>query len=319
MKVLRIDGVREVKWQEALQQFLWKKSATGISERTLKDYRKIVSLFFGRFPEAWPKALKPAVYEFMADDIKPATYNLRLIYLRAFFNFCLEEGYIEENPLAGFKRKKTDIRFVNLDYEHLEKLLSLPNRKTFAGLRDYALLLLTLDTGIRPSEALSLMPEDVNLKALTVTVSAETAKTRVARTLPLSPATADAIRKLLAVRPPLWKNAPLFCSQDGRKMLETSWWHRVNKYCQKLGIKLRAYDLRHIAATEFLRGGGNVHALRHLLGHTGLAMAQKYVHLLDSDIREQHSQASIVQRMFSRHRVRKVQGKESKPGQRARC
>ena len=42
----------------------------------------------------------------MGENIKPATYNLRLVYLRAFFQWCIEEGYLTvENPLKSFKRK----------------------------------------------------------------------------------------------------------------------------------------------------------------------------------------------------------------------
>jgi len=42
----------------------------------------------------------------------------------------------------------------------------MPDKTTFAGLRDYTMLLLTLDTGIRPKEALSLQVDDINLRAL---------------------------------------------------------------------------------------------------------------------------------------------------------
>ncbi|MCL6558201.1 MAG: site-specific integrase, partial [Firmicutes bacterium] len=67
----------------------------------------------------------------------------------------------------------------------LKKLLDMPDQTTFSGLRDYALLLLQLDTGIRPKEALSLEVSDINLQACEVYVRAETAKTRIARTLPI--------------------------------------------------------------------------------------------------------------------------------------
>ncbi len=304
MQVLRLNPV-SLTWEEALQEFLFKKQAEGVSERTLKDYRSHVSRFFSQYPEAWPDKLKLAVLEYMAQPKSPAYFNLCLIYLRAFFQYCLQEGYITSNPLAGFKRKKVADRFVNLDIDTLKALLELPNKKTYTGMRDYTLILLTLDTGIRPSEALSLKVEDFNLQAATVTVRGEIAKTRTPRTLPLSPATVEAVKKLINSRPPEWKEAPLFCSQDGQPMKETSWANRVAMYGRKLGVKLRAYDLRHVCATEYLRGGGNIHGLRILLGHTGLEMAKKYVHFADSDIREEHRQASVVNKLITpRKRVR---------------
>lgn len=308
MQVLRLDA-KKISWQEALQEFILKKQAEGKSERTISDYRNFVRRFFAEYPSAWPDNLKAAAYQHLAEKVSPATYNLRLIYLRAFFQYCLQEGYINANPLIGFKRKKVSDRFVNLDLETLKALLDLPNRKTYTGLRDYALILLTLDTGIRPSEALSLMPEDVNLKAATVTVRPEIAKTRTPRILPLSPATVEALKELIAARPEEWKDAPLFCNQDGRPMLETSWNHRVGDYGGKLGIKLRAYDLRHLAATWYLKNGGNVHGLRILLGHADLQMAKKYVHFVEADITQDHKQASVVNKLIQpRKRIRKVSG-----------
>ncbi|WP_372237770.1 tyrosine-type recombinase/integrase [Paenibacillus sp. P46E] len=61
----------------------------------------------------------------------------------------------------------------------LIKLLSLPKRDTFVGLRDYALILLTLDTGIRPKEALSLIIPDFNAHSQEIYITSEKAKTRV--------------------------------------------------------------------------------------------------------------------------------------------
>ncbi|MFZ5650120.1 MAG: tyrosine-type recombinase/integrase [Bacillota bacterium] len=117
----------------------------------------------------------------MAQPVKPATFNLRLIYLRTFLDWCIQEGIFTENPLAGFKRRKTEARIVNIDENTLTRLINLPNKNTFAGLRDFALTLLTLDTGIRPKEALSLKVDDVNLRSLEVNIRSEVAKTRTSR------------------------------------------------------------------------------------------------------------------------------------------
>lgn len=308
MQVLRLNP-SPTTWREALKEFILRKQAEGVSERTMSDYRAHVTRFFAKHPDCWPDKLKVAVYEYMAKPKSSAYFNLCLVYLRAFFQYCLEEGYIGTNPLAGFKRRKVADKFVNLDLDTLKALLELQDKRTYTGLRDYALFLLTLDTGIRPSEALNLKMEDVNLRAATAMVRKEIAKTRTPRTLPLSPATVEAIKKLIEERPEEWRDAPLFCSQDGQPMRETSWANKVAKYGQKLGLKLRPYDLRHLAATWYLRNGGNVHGLRMLLGHTDLHMAKKYVHLVEADITQEHKQASVVNKLIvPKKRIRKVGG-----------
>ena len=292
-KVIRLKKDLPATWQEALEQFIFWKQAQGRRERTLSDYKHVVSLFFKRHPEAWAGKLKQAVYAFFSEEIKPATYNLRLAYLKQFFAWCVKEGIFPENPLTGFKKKKDSGRVVNLDVETLQKLLALPDRETFAGLRDYAIILLTLDTGIRPKEAFSLLPGDINLRSLEVYVRADVAKTRVARTLHISSVTAEAIRKLLAARHPSWKDTvPVFCTYEGKPMDRYLWSDRLEKYSQKLGVKIRPYDLRHAFALHFLRNGGHALALQKTLGHTDLTMTKRYVALTQADLKEQHALAS---------------------------
>lgn len=222
------------------------KQAQNLAERTLADYRNHVSQLFNRQPKAFdPKFQKTEVFEYMAQPVKPATFNLCLIYLKAFFDWCIQEGIFLENPLNGFKRKKVEGRIVNIEEDVLTKLLSLPNQETFAGLRDYALLLLTLDTGIRPKEAFYLMVEDINFRSFEVCIRSEIAKTRTTRTLPISPVTAKAISMLIQARYSGWKkNNPVFCTSEGGRLTAFRWGDRMEAYSNKLGVWIRPYDLR---------------------------------------------------------------------------
>jgi len=322
-KLLRIRRGAPATWGEALEQFLCWKQAQGRRSRTLTDYRKVVGLFFRRHPEAWQGGgkLRAAVYSFFGESIKPATYNLRLAYLRQFFAWCVREGIFAENPLEGLKKRRDEGRVVSLDAETLQRLLTLPDRRTFAGLRDYALLLLTLDTGIRPKEAFSLLPGDVNLRSLEVYVRAESAKTGAARTLYVSPVTAEAVRKLLAARHPAWKAAvPVFCTENGTPLSASTWGDRLEMYSRRLGVKIRPYDLRHTFALTFLRNGGHALALQRMLGHVDLSMTKRYVALTQQDIREQHALASPLNALLPRReRVRKLpQPHDHGPGDKKR-
>ena len=163
-------------WKDALNSFIFFKQAQGISKITLNDYKRHGEYFFNRFAESWQTdILKTSLMEYLSDEIKPATYNLRLIYLKAFFQWCVSEGYLIENPLNNFKKQKAQGRIVDIPEDSLKKLLSLPNCTTFAGLRDYALILFTLDTGIRPKEALHLKIHDFDLKRYSVNIPSEEA------------------------------------------------------------------------------------------------------------------------------------------------
>ncbi|MTI84282.1 MAG: site-specific integrase [Firmicutes bacterium] len=296
-------------WKEALQSFLLWKQAQGLSETTIRDYRTHANIFFKRHPQAFnSKKIKPAIYEYMSEPIKPATFNLRLAYLRAFFNWCVDEGYLTENPLAGFKRRKAESRIVNLDEETLSRLIKQPDTSTFAGLRDHAMILLTLDTGIRPKEALSLLTDDINLRSLEVHVRAEVAKTTNSRTLPISPVTAKAIKELIAARHPEWRmKTPVFCSCEGTPLNRHTWGDRMEMYSRQIGTWVRPYDLRHAFALQYLRNGGHALSLQRLMGHADLTMTRRYVALTQGDLRQQHTLASPLNTLApQKKRVRKA-------------
>lgn len=298
-------------WAEALGGFLTWKKTQGLADQTREDYDKHVRLFFKRFPNAWTSSeeLKKSAYAHLAEeDIAPPTFNNRLVYLRTFLNWCVKEGYISENPIAGIKKRKDEGRVVNIDAEILRELMELPDQKTFAGLRDYALILLTLDTGIRPKEALSLVPVDFNPQALEIYITAKVAKTRVSRTLPISDHTAKAIKRVLAVRLAEWgPDVPIFCTWDGGRMTRHTWGDRIEMYSKKLGVHIRPYDLRHAFALEFLRGGASAFALQRTLGHADMKMTQRYVALLDDDLKADHTKASPLNRLIiEKKRIRKL-------------
>ena len=186
-------------------------------------------------------------------------------------------------------------------------LLELPDKSTFTGLRNYTLMLFSLDTGIRPGEALQLLPEDFNLRSREVVIPKEVAKTKTSRTLPLSPVICVAVQKLLLTRHPVWKDdAPVFCSQDGERLQTRSWSRIMAKYSKKLGVRITPYDLRHSFAIIYLRNGGNVFALQRTMGHTDLNMTKHYLALDGDDLKNELEKSSPINSLIKpKKRVRK--------------
>ncbi|MCX6089200.1 MAG: site-specific integrase [Candidatus Atribacteria bacterium] len=116
---------------------------------------------------------------------------------------------------------------------------------------------------MRPGETLSLLPKDINLLGLEVTIRGEVAKTKVTRTLPISALTVTHIQKLLRARLTTWNDTvPVFCSCEGKQMKSHSWSHQMKKYSKRLGHSVTPYSLRHSFALLYLRNGGNVFTLQ---------------------------------------------------------
>jgi len=295
-------------WEEYLTEFATIKRINGLRERTITDYKKNIYRFFKKYPNGLDnyQYLCHCVFEYFSVlNISPATFNIWRAYLKAFFSYLVQEGVIPKNPI-DFPKRKDEGKARNVSQEILIELLKLPDKKTFAGLRDYCLILLTLDTGIRPQEALSLLPKDINLPGLEVTIRKEIAKTKATRTVPISPLTATHIQKLLKVRLSTWhENIPVFCSYEGKTMLETSWAHRLKKYSQQIGHSITPYSWRHSFALLYLRNGGNVFTLQRTMGHADLNMTKRYLALTGEDLKKEHELASPVN-LFNRKRLKNL-------------
>ena len=114
------------------------------------------------------------------------------------------------------------------------------------------LICLSIDTAIRPSEALALTVDDVNLKEMTVLVRASIAKTRKSRTLPFSIETAKAIQGLITARPREWETPLLFANYEGDRLTISGWRQRLKRFTHPAWPKaFSPYDLRHDAALHF--------------------------------------------------------------------
>ena len=91
-KVIAFRSDQPATWQELLEEFLTFKRAQGRSPRTLQDYDGTVNLFFKRYPLAWNSPnLKMHLMDFLTKSKCPATYNIRLAYLKCFFSWLVDE------------------------------------------------------------------------------------------------------------------------------------------------------------------------------------------------------------------------------------
>ncbi len=301
---------RNLQPDDIVPLFLMYKKATGISPRTQSDYRKILSLFFSRFPDAldFPRA---RTMEFLSGYGNPSSYNIRFAYLKVFWDWTAREGYFrgDRHPLDGLKKRKPNGRIVQLDEKEVARLLQQPDKERYTGLRNYALICLQIDTGIRPGEALQLMPGDYHSEKGEMRVRSEVAKTRMPRILPLAAPTVSAIDKLLTVRPLSWRDSPIFATECGLPYSVTEYSRQIKAYGKKCGLDITAYHLRHAAALLLLRKGADAFTVQNILGHTTMQMTRHYVNLTNEDTRRGHGKAGVLLSIL---------GKEAPKNQRVR-
>ncbi len=117
-------------WENLLELFLFEKKAESKAPRTIHDYKAHVSMFFKRFPRALrlEKGLRTSIPKYFSDDIKPTTFNLCRVYLKAFFDFLVRENAIEKNPV-DFKKKKDEGRARAVPLEALKESAEAKKRR----------------------------------------------------------------------------------------------------------------------------------------------------------------------------------------------
>ena len=296
---------KDISFSELKQQFFFFKKAQGLSERTIKDYKNTFSVFekYYNKDEVNLQEIKQKLLEMFVplSQGAPATFNKPFANLNCFFNWAVTNEYIEKNPLrmTGLKKKKDTGKIRNVPNDVINKLLKNIDINTYIGLRDYVFIVLTLDTGIRPSEACGLELTDLDLEHFELEVRPIIAKTRIRRVLPLSYQTVEILKRFISIREDNWAKY-LFLTIDGKQFSTNAWEFRTQSYSKRINYRFTPYDLRHTFAILYLKNGGNVFALQKLLGHTDLTMTKRYVNFVQSDINEQHITASPVNNFIQR-------------------
>ncbi len=113
-------------------EFCLYKKASGISERTLSDYKMIQKIL----DDCELTEIQRHVIKYFANlNVNAVTFNTRLKLLKTYCNWLVSEKIITENPITIKKRKEdTKPRAVALD--DIKKILNCCNKDTWSGLRD---------------------------------------------------------------------------------------------------------------------------------------------------------------------------------------
>ena len=216
-----------------------------------------------------------------------AAISRKVSTLRAFFKYlCVKMKQIPENPMEELespKLKKSLPKYLTLD-ESVQLLESIGGRDKE---RDYAIITLFLNCGLRLSELCSLNYTDIKSDG-TLTV---TGKGNKERTIYLNEMCIDAVKDYMKVRPVDGvkdKNA-LFLSGRKNRISPKTVQHLVEKYIEKSGLGDRGFSthkLRHTAATlMYQKGGVDVLLIKDILGHENLATTEIYTHIVDSQLK----------------------------------
>jgi len=206
------------------------------------------------------------------DTMSPASANRVLASVKALFTHATRMELLVRSPAQGVRNhKENNARTRCLSGEELQRYLAAVAEEPNASLRCYLRMLLA--TGMRRSEALGALWENVNLEHRTLMLP--NTKAGKARTVLLN----DAAMAVLAEVPRVPGNPFVFPGwKAGTHLAEPKFAHE--RACRKAGIvNLKIHDLRHSFASLAVSAGTSIYVVQSLLGHASTQMTQRYAHL----------------------------------------
>lgn len=224
----------------------------------------------------------------VAAGVGPSKIRAEFALISCLFQFAIQErGIAVDNPCAGGKVTRPKLpggKIIFLTAAQIDALLAECNKSRNNALAAYVLVM--LQTGFRPGEAVKLRVRDIDVQRMAVNLT--DTKTNRDRTIPLTPAAFDTIIDRIVTKKP---DDFVFAELSDHGLLKPANKFRQAFDCAKLRAGLphiTQHTLRHTAATHLLASGVDIRTIADILGHSTLQMAMRYAHVADD-----HRRAAI--------------------------
>lgn len=228
--------------------------------------------------------------------LEPATLNAFYRTIRAFFNWCAAEGLIKQdkNPMQNIKAPKIPLKLPTpFTMTEIMKLITVASGKRFVDVRNLALVLIFLDTGLRLGEMANLKLKDFNVENGLFKVMGKGAKERLVR---LGKKAQKALFKYLLLREDDYDC--IWISENRKPLTKYGIEIAIQDLCKRAGINRPhrgPHTFRHTFGTVSLRNKADIREVQTLLGHSTLKTTLLYVSTVGSeDAIKSHCQFSPV-------------------------
>lgn len=234
------------------------------------------------------------------NNLSPTTINHRIRSLRQMYAFLSTQGVINNLPTNNISKLKAPTVIIQpFDEAELKQLFAMPDKSTFVGYRDYCIMLVLLDTGLRLIELENIHLSSIDFDHNKILVMGKGAKERE---VPFQATTKQYLLRYIRLRGSedhdyLWIN------QLGGKLNRKTIQERLQIYGQKAKlnrVRVSPHTFRHTCAKMYLLSGGDILSLQKLLGHSSLDMVRHYVELWGSDLQQMHKKHSPVEGLFKK-------------------
>jgi integrase/recombinase XerC/integrase/recombinase XerD len=232
--------------------------------------------------------------------LKNTTVHAHARSIRVWYNWMVAEGDVQISPMKNVKMPKMEKRLpVVITLENVKKVLD-ACPKTPIGLRDRALLMSLLDSGMRATEFLSVRVGDLDMKTGIIRVHGKGHKERV---VCLGAKARVAIVRYMKTRPEVQPHDPLWIAYDLQGQTTDGLRYEglrqlLRRLTLKTGVKLSAHTFRRTFATWASTQHMDVFSLQRLLGHADVSTTRIYVDQNEAALTESHRLFGPVDHML---------------------
>ncbi len=296
-----------------------------LSPRTVEYYRMCLSgLEYFAAKEGWPAAAEEICREHIRDfmaylatephrwagDGRRCTYqkaSLATVHhyakvVKTFFNWALDEEYLEQSPTLRLRLPQPRYQEVEpYSDEEVSAMLRVCEHDVqhgyrYLGLRNKAIISAFVDTGLRLSELGGMRLSELDPNLQQVRVMGKGSKLRV---VPINGEARKALKAYLTTA-----RAPggdsVWLTDDGQPLSVCSVKTMIDRLQRRAGVESGggAHRFRHYFATRYLEGGGDMNSLRLLLGHATLYMVLRYTRFVNvQKVIDEHHEFSPLDRL----------------------
>ena len=280
----------------------WLRYARGYSEKTIQAYGRDIRdflLYLKGEGLDYRKLSRDEMREYIASllsrGLSHRSLSRHLSSLRGLYGYLMREGAVLTNPLAGIRAPKARKVLPDvLGKKERERLLSFrAKRGDPLALRDEAIVLLLLSTGLRASELLSLDLSSLDFQRRLLRAMGKGRKERV---VPFSKDASSSLSRYISEGRPLLERkeeSALFLNARGGRLGVRGLEDILRRMGERLGLPpgLHPHEFRHTFATYLLEGGMDLRTVQELMGHRSLDSTEIYTHLSRKTLRLEHRKA----------------------------
>lgn len=226
-----------------------------------------------------------------SDNGKPISDTTIANYLRnikVFFNFLVEEREIKESPAAKVKNIKPMRKQKKLlSIDEIKRVLSAFDVTTFHGYRNWLMVRLMLDTGMRVGECVALLPEHVDFKERSILIT--NPKNHRQRYVYISNKLSLDLKRWFQYRDRFSDSEYLFPTTRGNMQDVSVFEKALKKVGEMVGVDITPHQLRNNFAKYYLLNGGDFVTLSRILGHSSVDVTQKaYLDFTDNEVAKKY-------------------------------